>query len=99
MQHVTPVIGMTFQAVEDELRGTLLPALFQGYTSQILGRAITGLPVKQAGIFLPDPTQTDGANWTASCVIIGHIVAGLHGTADFRSGDHALLVGEGREGI
>ena len=50
MQHVTPVIGMTFQAVEDELRGTLLPALFQGDTSQILGRAITGLPVKQAGI-------------------------------------------------
>ena len=73
-----------------------LPALFQGATAQIPRRAITGLPVKQAGISLPDTTRAAGANWTASCRITGHLVAALHGTAEFRSGDHALLMGYGR---
>ena len=66
---------------------------------QIPGRAITGLTVKQSGIALSDPTWTVGGNWTASCVIPGHLVAALHGTAEFRSGNHALLMGKGREDI
>ena len=99
LQRVTPGIGMAFQTVEDELQDTLLPALFQGAMSQILGIEITGLPVKQDGIALPNPTQTAGSNWTVSCVITGHLVAALRGTAEFRSGDHALLMGEGREEI
>ena len=64
-QCVTVVIGMAFQAVEDELRDTFLPALFQGATSQILRRAITGLPIKQAGIALHDPTRTAAGKCTA----------------------------------
>ena len=79
--------------------GHIPPALFQGSMSQILGKAITGLPVKQAGIALPDPTLTARANWTASCIITGHFVTALRGTAEFRLGDHALLMGEGREEI
>ena len=67
--------------------------------SQIPGRAITGLPVKQAGIALPNPTQTSGLNWTSSCVLTGHIIATLHGEVEFRSGDHSLLMGEFREDI
>ena len=35
----------------------------------------------------------------ASCVITGHLVAALRGTAEFRSGDRALLMEEGREEI
>ena len=53
-QHITPDIGMDFQSVEDKLQDTFLPALFQGATSQIPGRAITGLPVKKTGF--PSPT-------------------------------------------
>ena len=86
MQHVNLGIGMTFQTVEDELRDKFLPTLFQGSTSQITGRAITGLPVKQAGIALPDPNQTSGANWTAYCVITGHLVTALRWTDEFRLG-------------
>ena len=56
VQHVTLGIGMAFQAVEDELRDTFLPALFQGATSLTPGREITSLSVNQAGIALPDPT-------------------------------------------
>ena len=99
MQRVTPGIGMVFQPVEDEMQDTLLPDLFQGDTHQVPERAITGIAVKQAGIALPEPTQTALNNWTASCVITGHLVASLRGTAEFRLGDHALLMGEGREEI
>ena len=56
VQCVTPDIGMDFQAAEDEFQDTFLLALFQGSMSQIPGRAITGLTVKQSGIALPDPT-------------------------------------------
>ena len=38
VQRVTLGTGMEFQVVEDELRDTFLPALFQGATSQISGR-------------------------------------------------------------
>ena len=76
---VTPDIGMAFQVVEDLLRDIFLPSLFQGGTSQIPGRFITGLPVKQAGIALPDPTWIAQANWAASCMITGHLVAVLRG--------------------
>ena len=90
---------MAFQVVEDTLRDIFLPAIFQGEKTQTPRRAITGLPVKQAGIALPNPTGTMGANWTASCVITGHLAMALHGTKDFRSVNHALLMGEGREEI
>ena len=50
-------------------------------------------------ISLTEPTRTVGSNWKASYVITGHIVTALHGTAEFRSGNHSLLMGEGREDI
>ena len=99
MQHITPDIGTLFQPVEDELRDSFLPDLFKGATYQIPGRAVTGLPVKQARIALLGPTHTAGANWTASCVITGHLVAALHWKDEFRSGYHSLLMGEGRDEI
>ena len=90
---------MEFHPVEDEMINTLLPALFKGAISQIPGRSVNSLPVKQAGITLPSPTQTAGANWKVSCVITGHLIAALHGTAEFRSGDHYLFLGEDRDEI
>ena len=81
VQRVIPGIGMAFQAVEYELRGTFLLDLFQGLRYGIPRRGITGMPVKQSRIDLPDPTQTAGGKWTASYVITGHLVTALHGTA------------------
>ena len=34
-----------------------------------------------------------------SCIITGHLVTAVRGTEEFRSGDHSLLMGEGREEI
>ena len=99
MQRVTLGIGMAFQPVEENLQDTFIPALFQRVTSQIPGRAITGLQVKHYGISLPNLNHTASDNCMVSCVITGHLVSALHGTADFGPGDHALFVGEGGEEI
>ena len=96
---VTPGIGITFQAVEDGLRDTFLPAIFQGAAFQTPGRSITGLPIRQAGFAPPDPIQTVGSNWVVSCVITGHLVAEIRGMDELRSGDRALLMGDVREDI
>ena len=90
---------MASQMVEDALRYIFLPSLFQGGTSYILGRAIPCLPVKQDGIALPEPTRTVRAIWMASCVITGNLAAELRRTAESRSGEHALLMGEVRGDI
>ena len=82
--------------MEDSLRNTFLPYLFKGDTSHIPRRVVTGVPVNYSGIALIDPTHTSGANWKASCIITGLLVTEIHGTAEFRSGYHALLMGEGR---
>ena len=76
-----------------------LQDFFQGATDQIRGRAITGLLVKQARIALPNPTRTAEEIWTASCDITGNLIVALCRTTESRSGEHALLMGEGREEI
>ena len=83
---------MAFQMAEDELRAKFIPALFMGATSQIPRRAITNIPTKQYGIAPPDPNQTARDNWMASCIITCRLVAAIHGTDEFRSGDHILLI-------
>ena len=99
VQRVIPDIGIAFQEVEDALMEIFFPDLFQGDKYHIPGRDITGLLVKHARIALPNPTWTAGANWMASCVIMVYLIAGLRGTAKFRSRNHALLMGKGREEI
>ena len=69
VQRVTPEIGEAFVPVEEEIAKAFLPELFEGVGDGAPGRAITRLPVKQAGMALPDPTLTAPENWQASCVI------------------------------
>ena len=71
--------GNAFGQVEKALRETFVPALFEGLGDGVQERGVTRLPVKQAGLALPDPTQTAPDNWTASCVITGQLVAALRG--------------------
>ena len=62
MQRVTPGIGNEFRPVEEEIAKAFLPALFEGVGDGALGREITRLPVKQAGMALPDPKLTAPEN-------------------------------------
>ena len=97
MKHVNPGMGICFRSVEDELWDTFLPYLFQGDMSHIPVRAITSILVKKDGIALPDPNHTCGPNCTVSYVVTGHLFAALCGTSEFRSGDHVILMEEGKE--
>ena len=59
MQQVIPGISDAFGPVEEEIATTFLPELFKVVGDGVPGRAIIRLPVKQAGLALPDLTRTD----------------------------------------
>ena len=59
LQQVTPCIGDAFGPVEKALRETFMPDLFNGMGESAPQRGVTRLPVNQAVLDLPDPTQTD----------------------------------------
>ena len=87
MQRVTPGIGDAFGPVEKALRENFVPALFERLGEGAPEQGFTCLPVKKAGLALPDQTLKAPENWTASCVIIGHLVAVLRGQMEFRTAD------------
>ena len=99
MQRVNPGVGDAFGPVEAALKETFMPALFQGLWEGVPERGVTRLPVKQAGLALPDPSQTDPEYWTASYVITGHLVAALRGQVEFRTADHSACLWEGRTAV
>ena len=96
VQRVTPGVGAAFNPVEEALREIFSPALFKGLREGVPERDNTRLPVKQAGLALPDPVQTAPENWTASCVITGNLVADLRGQVVFRTADHSACLRGGR---
>ena len=57
MQWVTLSIGDAIGLVEQALQEAFMTALFQGLREGTPGRGVTLLPVKQAGLALPDPTK------------------------------------------
>ena len=76
-----------------------LLSLFERVGDGAPGRALTRLPVKQAGMALLDPTRTAPENWQASCVITGHLVSALRGQVPFRTADHATCLQDGRAAV
>ena len=99
VQRVTLGIGDAFGPVEEEIATAFLPELFEGVGYGSPGREITRLPVKQAGLALPDPTRTAPDNWQASCVITGHLVSALRGQVPFHTADHAACLWDGRAAV
>ena len=55
--------------------------------------------MKQAKLALLYPTLTAPENWTASCVIIGHLVAVLRGQVEFQTADHLACLQKGRTAV
>ena len=99
MQRVTPGIGDAISPLETALKETFIPALFEGLDGGVPEQGVTRLPVKQAGLALPDPSHTAPENWTASCVISGHLVAALRGQVEFRTEDHSACLREGQTAV
>ena len=94
VQRVTPGVGEALGPVEEDLREIFVPDLFRGLLEGLPKRENTCLPVKQAYLVLPDPVQTAPKNWTASCVITGHLVAALRGQVVFWTTDHSACLWE-----
>ena len=91
--------GEAFGLVEEALREIFVPALFEDLREGVPECDNTRLPVKQAGLALSDPIQTSPENWTASCVITGHLVVTLRGQVGFRMVDHLACLREGRTAV
>ena len=77
-------------------QNSFLPGLFWGATSKVLAQGVTQLPVKQVGLAITNPNLSDLDNWTASCIVIGHLIADLRGRTEFNTRNHTLLLQEGR---
>ena len=99
MQRVTPRVDNAFGPVETALKETFVPALFEGMCEGVPEQGVIRLPVKQAGLALPDPTQMAPENCTALCVITGHLVAALRGQVEFRTADHSSCLQEVRAAV
>ena len=74
MQRITPRVGEMFQMVEDSLKEAFLPSIFQWMGTPITGWELTHLYTKYARLSLSYPTLFTPDNWSASCVLLGHLV-------------------------
>jgi hypothetical protein len=87
--------AMSFFDVEMALHHDFLPALFREEKVDDAIRQLSSLPVKKAGLAIPNPMTTTESNWTSSTVICGHPVAAIRGRVDFQSADHQQIWNSG----
>jgi hypothetical protein len=92
IQRVIDNIGDCFFDVEAAIADIFLPALY-GETLKdcTYRRYLSALPVKFAGLALPDPTASSEGNYQASTLVCSHILAAFRGTESFSSVDHQSL--------
>jgi hypothetical protein len=95
VQRVTKNIGPEFESVEQALSETFLPTLFgDDYGDDDPRRDISCLPVKWAGLAIPNPTSAADANYEASILVCSHILAAFRGVEEFRSAKHKSVITE-----
>jgi hypothetical protein len=83
LQRVTEGLSKEFQDIEQALQWEFLPALFGDEIANGLPGLLAGLPVKKAGLAIPNPILSADSNWTASMVICGHLIVALQGREVF----------------
>jgi hypothetical protein len=95
VQRVTKGIGPEFASIRKTLAKTFLPALFgDEYDNSDTRCALAGLPVKWAGLAIPDPTTSAQPNYKASILLYSHIMAAFRGVDVFQLTDHLKVVRE-----
>jgi hypothetical protein len=93
---VTNGLSNEFEVVEEALAKKFLPSLFgKGESCDAKRGQLVCLPVKHAGLALPNPTTAAESNWKSSTLICGHLVAALRGATDFRSEDNSATMQSG----
>ena len=66
--------------------------LLKGTTAEVPSQGITFLPIKQAGMKVPNPTLSTRENWTAYFFVTGHLVAALHRRTDFKTRYYSMIL-------
>ena len=89
-------MGETFRPVDDTLGKYFLLVIVQRAMSKFPTRGITHLLVNQTGMEIPNPTLSTWENLMASCVLKGNLVADLQDIKEFKTGEHNLILREGR---
>ena len=70
--------------------------LFLSESEPIPVSKIMGFSAKQAGMVIPEPTQTVYRNWAVLRVVTGHFIAALQGSTEFRPRDQVQILKYGR---
>jgi hypothetical protein len=95
VQRVTKGIGPEFASIKQTLAKTFLPTLFGDEDDDDDPHcALTGLPVKWAGLAIPDPTTSAQPNYAASTLPCSHILAAFRGVDVFQSTNHLKVIRE-----
>jgi hypothetical protein len=89
VQRVVKDIGDAFTDVDRAISQIFLPALFgDDFDEDDYRLRLGGLPVKHAGMALPDPIASAKSNYEASTLVNVHLLAALKGNEVFRSAEH-----------
>jgi hypothetical protein len=95
LQRVVPDCGAAFEPVEEAIRTVFLPALLQA-TEAECQRELTTLSVRQAGLGLPNPTQSAQASFAASEACSELLVHSLREGMGLDANLHARHAGSAR---
>jgi hypothetical protein len=76
LQRVVPNIDDMFQPLEDMINSSFIPALFGTSTQESVDdlRPLLALPVKLAGLAVPNPVSTCAGNYQNSTVMSSHLL-------------------------
>jgi hypothetical protein len=92
LQHVMLEIGEKFTGVEKVISADFLTALFDDMIQECDKRCtLAGLPVKHAGLALPNPTTSADCNHEASTLVCLHMLAAFQGIEEFQKEEHASV--------
>ena len=78
-----------FADVEKAIRTKFFPGLFDNDVGEADNFCtLLSLPVKQAGLAIPDPTISGPTSYDASILVCSHLLAAFRGTTTFSTTDH-----------
>jgi hypothetical protein len=92
IQRVIEDIGDCFFDLEEAINDVFLPALYSKSLKDCnYCRKLSALPVKYAGLTIPDPSATSEENFEASTLVCSHLLAAFRGVEPSSSHDHKTI--------
>ena len=93
---MTPGLSDEFDDLETGISTEFIPIILGQTDIAPELRALTALPVKHAGLALPNPTTTANQNYQASTLICSHLISAIRGHSTFSSHTHQQTLTAGK---